>query len=264
MENIKLTGVPETLFIPFYARVYSSINWKDKFYDKSTLVAYEKTDYDFSKFKKCKMSICGCLGRTVVVDKEFKKLIKENPYATCITIGCGFDTRFERLDNEKINWYGIDFPEVIELREKLFPKKERAHFIPKNALDENWIEEIKDKKENAIIILEGILMYFKEEEVKKLFNLLTKNFPHATIIAEFMHPFAIKTQKHHDSIKKTSAIFKWALKNSKDIEKLCPKIKYIEEWNFTKEMISFSPLYVGFFSPILFIVCNRIVKLKIV
>lgn len=263
MKKIKLVGVSETLFIPFYARIYGSIYKKKKFFDEVALEAYEKIDYDFSRFKNAKMSLYGCLARTLIIDREFRKLIKENPNATCISIGCGFDTRFERLDNGKINWYGLDFPEVIELRNQIFPKRERSHYISKSVFDKSWIKDIKGEKENVIIILEGILMFFDEEEVAKLFNFLAENFPHATVLTEFMHPYTLKIQKYHDSIKKTSAVFKWGIKNSKDIEKICPRIKFIQEWNLTKEMLHFSPLYVGIFSPILFRINNRIIKLKI-
>ena len=123
----------------------------------------------------------------------------------------------------KINWYGLDFPEVIELRNQIFPKRERTHYISKSVFDKSWVKDIKAEKENIIIILEGILMFFDEEEVIKLFNFLAENFPHATVLTEFMHPYTLKIQKYHDSIKKTSAVFKWGIKNSEDIEKICPR-----------------------------------------
>lgn len=260
--KVDLQGVAETLLIPFYARVYGSKFYKKKFYDKYALEAFDKIEYNFSKFEKGKMTIWGCLSRSKILDREAIKIIEKCPNTTCISIGCGFDTRFNRIDNGKINWYGIDFPEVIELRNKVFTNENREKYIGGNALDEAWIEKIGEKNE-VLIILEGILMFFKEEEIKKLFKILKKYFPNATILAEFSRPALINYQKKHDTLSKVSAPLYWGISNSKDIEKISSEIKFIEEWNLTNGMISFSPILLILMYPIIYRINNTIVKLKI-
>ncbi|WP_022818925.1 class I SAM-dependent methyltransferase [Fusobacterium russii] len=260
--KVNLQGVAETLLIPYYARVYGSRFYKNKFYDKYALEVFEKIDYDFSKFEKGKMSIWGCLSRSKILDREAKKIIDQYPNITCISIGCGFDTRFNRIDNGEINWYGIDFPEVIDLRNRIFLNKKREKYLGANALEESWAEQIKEEKE-VLIILEGILMYFKEEEIKNLFKILKKYFPNAIILAEFSRPGLIKYQKKHDTLSKVSATLYWGISKSKDIEKIAPEVKFIEEWNLTKGMIAFSPFFMILIYPIIYKVNNTIVKLKI-
>ncbi|MDD7410983.1 class I SAM-dependent methyltransferase [Fusobacterium gastrosuis] len=259
--KINLNGVTETLLIPFYARVYGSKFYKDKFYDKTALENFEKIEYDFSKFKNGKMSIWGCISRSIILDRESKKFIEKYPNSKCISIGCGFDTRFDRVDNGRIIWYGLDFPEVISLRNKIFSNKSREYYIESDALNEEWAKEIKDDKE-VLIILEGILMYFSEEKVKDFFIILKKYFPKAIILAEFSRPFFIKHQKFHDTISKTDAIAQWGISKSKNIEKIYPEIKFIEEWNLTKEMKSFSPFFISMFYLFIYKINNTIVKLS--
>lgn len=260
--EIKLKNVQETLLVPLFARAYVSKHYKSKFLDPLSINLVDKIEYDFSKFEKGKLSIWGVLARTIILDRECKKIISENPDITILTIGCGLDTRFNRIDNNKIKWIGLDFSEVIELRKKLLTKTEREIYIEGNALDENWVNKIKIEGK-TLIILEGILMYFSEEEVKKLFKILNDNFPNAIILAEFSKPFLVKNQKYHDTIKKSSAAFKWGIFNSKNIEKICPYLEFIEEWNLTKEMLKLSPLKIGAISIFLYWVNNSIVKLKL-
>lgn len=259
--KLTLDGVAETLLIPFYARVYGSLHYKEKFYDEKAVEAFPKIDYDFSKYEKSKLSIWGCISRSIILDREAKKVINKFPNIKCISIGCGFDSRFNRIDNKKITWYGIDFPEVIDFREKIFPINDREKYIKANALDEIWAKDIRDENE-TLIILEGILMFFKEDEVKKIFSILRKYFPKAIILTEFSSPFFIKNQKYHDAISKTKAQAYWGIKNSREIEKLCPEVKFIKEWNLTKGMLQFSPILLTCIYPIIYKINNKIVKLE--
>lgn len=262
--KVTLTGVPETLLIPFYARVYGSKHYPEKFYDATAMDIFQKLDYDFSKFEKGKMSIWGTLARSILLDRVSKDFLEKHPEAVCITIGCGFDTRFERIDNGSLEWYGVDFPEVIHLRKQFFPEKERTHWIAKSAFDSSWTSEIlKKREEDVFIILEGLLMYFTEKEVQSLFQMLRTYFPKATILAEFMKPFTVKHQKHHDTISKTEAVFQWGIQNAKEIEVLCPGVQFVEEWNLTKEMLPFSPWKLALLSPLLNRVNDSIVKMKL-
>ena len=48
--------------------------------------------------------------------------------------GCGLDTRFQRLDDGRLTWVGVDLPEVIALRRRLVPDTDRARTIGRSAL----------------------------------------------------------------------------------------------------------------------------------
>ncbi|KDE61470.1 class I SAM-dependent methyltransferase [Fusobacterium necrophorum] len=260
--KLQLTGVSETLLVPFYARVYGSRHYSDRFYDKVVLEVFPKIDYDFSKFTKGKMSLWGCLARSIILDREIKKFLKVYPDAKCINLACGFDTRFYRLDNGKIRWFEFDFSEVIALRKQIFPGNDRLFSLVGNVLEEKIYDNIKEAGENVLIILEGLLIYFTEQQVQELFQILKRNFPKATIFAEFSRPFSVKYQKYHDTVHETMAKFQWGIRNSKEIEKICPGVQFLEEWNLTEEMLPFSPCRLFLFSPFLKKVNNSIVKLQ--
>lgn len=68
-------------------------------------------------------------------------------------------------------------------------------------------------------------MYFSEEEVKQLLQIIRDNFDDVIILAELMPPMSAKGSKLHDTVKNTEATFKWGVKSGKEVEKLCEGLK---------------------------------------
>jgi O-methyltransferase involved in polyketide biosynthesis len=50
------------------------------------------------------------------VDRALKAYLTDEPQATVVNLGCGFDTTFQRVDNGTMRWIDLDLPDVIELR----------------------------------------------------------------------------------------------------------------------------------------------------
>jgi O-methyltransferase involved in polyketide biosynthesis len=51
-------------------------------------------------------------------------------------------TRFDRVDNGQVNWYGLDLPEVIGLRKELLEETLRSHFMGCSVLDFSWMDAL--------------------------------------------------------------------------------------------------------------------------
>jgi len=75
-------------------------------------------------------------GRVVMIlkSREFDRFAQDflarHPDAVVVHIGCGLDTRFERVDNGRVEWYDLDLPDVIELRRKLVGGEGARHHYP--------------------------------------------------------------------------------------------------------------------------------------
>lgn len=234
--KIKLNGVQETLLIPLIAKANETKKSDRKINDPKAVEMASKIDYDFSKFEKT-MSLDGVIARTRILDREIQKYIDTYPDALCISVGCGLDTRYQRLNRRKISWINLDFPDVIKLRKQLLFEGKNVHYIEKSALDASWIDEVPVMYDHVLIILEGILMYFTQEEVIQLFCMLHNHFKNCTIFAEIMNPFIATQTKHHDTVKKTNAQFHWGVKSGKDMERLCEDLVCVNEWNLTDIMM---------------------------
>lgn len=276
---VNLGGVAETMLIPVYFRAIASKMKKPALMDTKAIELVDKIDYDFSKFSDSyrmrdannltrayilyinKMTRMGITTRTIYLDRETNEFIKENPHCNCINIGCGLDTRFFRVDNGKIGWYDVDLTSVIDVREKLIAKEDRVITIKGSAFEKDWTNKIVQPNLPTLIIIEGMLMYFDEEDVKKLLDIIAKAFPHCTILLEASSPLTVKNSNKRPTVLKTSAVFKWGIKSGKEIEVLCPALEFKNEWNFSEGMKKLSPIFITLMYPLLMKVNNSIVKL---
>lgn len=235
---LNLKGVEETMLIPLTIKANETLRDNARIKDEKAVEIVKQLNIDTEKYDKF-MSHEGVIARTILFDNTMKYYIEKYPDAVCISVGCGFDNRFERVDNGKIRWYDLDLPNVIEARKRFFTKKDRVKLIAKSVLDKSWIDEV-EKADVTIILIEGMLMYLYEEQVKTMFDIIKNNFNNVIIVAELMPMATSGCSKYHDTIKNTSATFKWGVKSAKDVEKLCDGLKLISEKSFNCEMKKYS------------------------
>ncbi len=212
-QNLK--GIPETSLIPLWARAVEARCPRPIITDDKSIEMMERIDYDFSKFEGAWMSQIGVVIRTQLLDNATKAFVNKYPHAIIINIGCGLDTRFSRLDNGKICWYDLDFPEAISVRRQFFCETDRYKMIAKSVFDYSWIDEIGPSNKPVLIIAEGVFMYFTEQEVKNLMNMLIASFRETQMLIEIISPTIRKISKQHDSLGKMDAKFRWELKAAK-------------------------------------------------
>jgi O-methyltransferase involved in polyketide biosynthesis len=230
--STKLSGIPETLLIPLWARAVEGDKLDPIVRDIKASEIVLEIDYDFSKFESSRLSQLGVSIRTMLLDNAVSAFLRHNPNAVVINLGAGLDTRYNRLELDKIVWYELDLPESMELRRRFFTESEWYRFISKSVFDKSWMDEIEDTGKPVLLIAEGLFMYFDEEELKPLFKKLVDRFPGGEMLLEAMGPFLVGKGKHHDSISKIDGKveFKWGLKDSRDIAKWYPGITFVEEW----------------------------------
>lgn len=271
----KLQGVTETLMITLYGR-YKEQSYPDCILkDEKAVEIAEKVDYDFSKYAQEWVSQVTSVIRARIIDNLLKKFLVNHPQATVINLGGGLCTRFFRIDNGEVNWYEVDFPEVIELKEKLVEQSNRYHLIASSILESTWIEQINpDLNQPLFIIMEGVSMYLTEEENKALFTqmqtMLAPKFASITMVFDVLSKQAAAKTKRHDTVSKTDAEFKWGIDNSQELEtwnlgiNLKDEIYYLPEFaNYPQRMKPFLLKYIAFILIPLFKNNGRILQVEI-
>ena len=260
--KIKLEGVMETLLITLdiRARDYKSEN--SVLNDKKSSEIVEQIDYDFSAFQKEKQNYVGVLSRAKIMDAEIRKFIQRHPDCHIVSIGSGLDTRFDRLDNGKLHWYDLDFPEVIEIRRKFFEENERVKFIPKSALDPSWVKEINTNGKPLLIISEGVVMYLHPEDVQKLLTILTDSFDHFELYLDCVSKRTVKRAWMNKSVKKTRSEYYFGVSKGREIIELNPKLEQLGYINFTDEFRNFLKGLDRLFIPLIYLFNNRLVMYR--
>lgn len=223
-EKFELVPVSETLYIPLAARAAETNRDNPVITDRKSAEIISRIDTGGKITDGGNVSTHGIIARTKVIDDEVKKILEKCPDAVIINLGAGLDTRISRIDNGFLKWYDLDLPEVISVRRLFFNENERIRFISKSVLDPEWINEVDiPEGPEIIIIAEGLLMYFPEEDVVRILELLSGHFAKAHMFFDVIHSFFIN--------KKISSTFLWGIDNAGDIEKLSPRVKLNESWS---------------------------------
>jgi O-methyltransferase involved in polyketide biosynthesis len=262
---VKLNGVAETALIPLWAKASETRSAKPIIQDFKAVELVEQIDYDFDKFKNSRLTQTGVAIRTRLFDSAAEAFITEYPAANIINIGAGLDTRFTRVDNGQIKWFDLDLPEIIAVRSQFFFDTDRCRMIAKSVFDYSWLDEIQDKKAPALLIAEGILMYFTETQIQELLTRLRESFPHSEMLLETISVFMSKNSNQHETLKKTGGRFSWGLNDGSELERLVPGLKYLRQWNYFdyhRERWGIMGL-MGRFPPIRKLVSTRIVHISL-
>lgn len=238
--NIKLNlnEVQETALIPLAVKANETKRKHNRIVDKKAIEILETLNIDTKKYDKF-FSHEGIIARTILIDKFVKKFINSYPNALVLNIGCGFDDRFSRINNNKLLWYDIDLPSSIKVRQKVYQDRRGRKMYSADILTKGWAKNI-EKREKTLIIMEGLLMYFNREQIKTILNNLVENFKDITMICELMHPFAITNGKHHETVKYTGAQFKWGIKTGTELLELCHALQFIKEISISEIMKQYS------------------------
>jgi O-methyltransferase involved in polyketide biosynthesis len=232
--NIKLGGVSETLLIPLYIRYKETQRPDALLQDEKAVTMVEQMDYDFSRIKLQRHDELALILRVCEFDRFALDFMASHPDPVVVHIGCGLDTRFERVDNGQVEWYDLDLPDVISLRRKLFREQgERYHLLSGSVFDNGWIELVKEHRLRPFLfIAEGVLPYFEESLVRSLVLMLQEHFPGAELVCDAHTPFVIWTDNLQLAFSKLNARLRWGLKHGKDIEGWGDNISMLEEWYY--------------------------------
>ena len=232
-----LDGVPQTLLMTLFARARETQRPEGSFKDEKAVEIVNRLDCDFSRFQMQRHDEIAVILRMRQFDDHVRDFLIRNPDGVVVHIGCGLDTRFERVDNGRVEWFDLDMPEVIDLRKKfLQTESRRYHLIPRSVFEFEWMEEVSYLKPRPFLfIAEGVFVYFEETQVKGLFLEFKDRFPGAELVCDGQSPFMIWANNMQLAVAKIKARLHWGIKSGKDPEGWGPGIKMLGEWNFYTE-----------------------------
>lgn len=228
--KIHLEGVKETLLLPLWARAEETMRSDAIVEDPQAVQMLREIDYDFKRFQGDWKSQTAIAVRTALIDTAVSDFLRRHPGAVVVNLGAGLDCRYCRLDNGRVTWYELDLPEVIATREQLLSPAERHRHVAKSVLDYTWLDEIDDRGGPVLLIAEGLLMYFQRHQVRALMRHLAARFPGAEMVLEALAYGAAGMSRYHDSLWRFHAEFKWALTDTRELERWCDRIKVLDDW----------------------------------
>ena len=232
-----LEGVSETLLMTLYLRARESQRPNAMIKDDRAVEMVKQIDCDFSRFRMQRHDEVAIIVRMNKFDNHVRSFLARSPDAVVVHIGCGLDTRFERVDNGDVEWFDLDMPDVIALRQKLIrSQSSRYHTLATSVFEDGWLEGVgRFKPRPFMFIAEGVLPYFEEVQVKSLFLKLREHFPGCELVCDAHTPFVVWVDNLHLAYAKLKARLHWSIKHGKDVENWGEGIRLLDEWNYYEE-----------------------------
>jgi O-methyltransferase involved in polyketide biosynthesis len=234
-----LSGVAETLLVTLYIRATESQRPDALIKDERAEALVRQLGPE--TLRKT-LALTEDTGRLVLIlkSREFDRFAQDfvgrHPDAVVVHIGCGLDTRFERVcseppDNGQVEWYDLDLPEVIDLRRELIGGEGgRHHLLAGSVLEDAWLEAVEPHRQRPFLFLaEGVFMYFTEAQVKSLVLRLKEHFSTAELVFDAYSPFMRWAHNLRVIRKRVGAHLNWDLKHSQDLEGWGAGIRLLDE-----------------------------------
>ncbi len=232
-----LEGVSETLLMTLYARARESQRPNGMIHDDKAVEMANKIAGNFSRLRMQRHDEIAVIMRMRKFDNYVRDFLTRNPDGVVVHIGCGLDTRFERVDNGRLEWFDLDMPAVMELRQKLISNEsKRYHTLAASAFEDGWFQEVSQYKPRPFMFLaEGVFPYFEEAQIKSLFLKLRDHFPGSELVCDAHTPFVIWADNMHLALAGVKARLHWRLKHGRDVEDWGEGICLLDEWNYFEE-----------------------------
>ncbi len=221
--------------------------------DKKAEEIWEAADFSLKGKAKSRWLAYFMSMRAVVYDEWIKCKLVNAVTSVVLHIGCGLDSRVKRVSAENINWYDIDFADVIAERRKYYDESEFYHMLSADMRETGWESRIAGNQ-NAIVILEGVSMYFAPEELVELLSSLSHHFTSVSLLMDCYSERAAKISKYKNPIHEVGVKLVYGYDKPRELadksglvflgEHSLTPMKYVNELQGLEKII-FQYLYAG-------------------
>lgn len=165
------------------------------------------------------------------------------PAGYVVNLGCGFDTRFHRIDDGRVLFFDVDRPEIIRIKRRLLPATERYRYIAASVLDADWMARLPPAHVPALFLAEGLLMYLPAEDVRTLVLRLRDRARRSELVAEVFHQrwlqpwlrWMVDLKLRTAFAFGPQAVFRSGLSDSRGMEPWGRGIEFVADWSFCDE-----------------------------
>jgi len=224
-----LSGVSDTYLAPLYWKAMESQRPDAMIKDEKAVALVTQNSLDFSRVRQIPMNELLKAMRIIFtreMDRYARDFIRRHPDAVVVHIGCGLDSRFERVDNGRVEWFDLDLPGVIELRRKFIGDEgERYHLLACSVLEDAWLEAVKvhsprqnDRSRPFLFLAETVFVYFREAQVKALVLTLRDHFPGAELVFDGWRPFEVWLGNRYLSNSQFTGLMRWGFWRGQELE----------------------------------------------
>lgn len=220
-----MNNVNKTLYIPLYGKAYVS--------HKGIILQDPKAEEIWAaeefplKGKSRSKWLAYYMGmRAAVFDRWLKAQMETDPSAVILHIGCGMDSRCERVGSRGHLWFDVDFPDVIAERKRYYSENAQYRMLDADIRSAGWLSRIPSG--NAIVVMEGVSMYLTPGELRNAMTQLLSHFESVRLLMDCYTEFAAKASKVKNPINDVGVTRVYGMDD--------PKILEESGFSFVKEL----------------------------
>src|SRR5581483_11582398 len=114
--------------------------------------------------------------RAKMLDARVRAFVAQHPDAVVVALGAGVDTGMLRVGPPAtVDWYNVDLPHVIALRDQLLPAGDHGHSLAASLADDGWADQIPSDRP-TMLVADGLLAFLSEPVVVNLFRTIPEYF----------------------------------------------------------------------------------------
>lgn len=171
-----LTPVEQTAFVTQYARAVDSRWSKPILGDTLAEEIVAKIDYDFQGLGVPASAIRQTALRAKLLDERIRDFVAQHRDAVVVDLGAGLATPMRRVAPPRtVDWYDVDLPSIIALRDLVVPPDTHAHSVPASLADDSWTDHIPAHRP-TFLFADGLLAFVSETVIVNLFRHIPEHF----------------------------------------------------------------------------------------
>lgn len=196
-----LTPAQETALLTLYGRALDRQSPTPVLNDGISADIVEKLNYDFKQMKVLTATRLQIAFRAKGLDRRMRECLARHPDAVAMDLGAGLDTRVFRVDPPTtVDWYDVDFPNLMEIRQAVMPHRLHARIIGASLADPHWLDGVPTGR-HTVIVMEAVLPFLSHEEIVTLFDLVISHFPSGDVIFNGYPGFSQRWAKFSPALK---------------------------------------------------------------
>ncbi|MGP4017381.1 class I SAM-dependent methyltransferase [Saccharopolyspora sp. 5N708] len=191
------TPAQQSLFLTLGGRALDSRLPRPFLGDTTADEIVRKIGYDLAKFPLPKSKLFDIAMRAKKLDEVVQQFVIRHPDAIVLDLGAGLDSRVFRVDPPAtVDWYDVDFPEVVAVRRQVLAQRANARGIGVDLTDAQWLDDVPADRP-AVIVADGLVPFLTQDGFVSLLKRLTSHFPSGELAFNGYPKLAVWVVKHY-------------------------------------------------------------------
>jgi methyltransferase (TIGR00027 family) len=174
-------------------------------------------------------------------DLYAQEFLGRYPKGVVVNLGCGMDTRFQRIDDGKMVFFDLDLPQVISFKRQFLQESERYRMIAESVFETGWMDQVAAAAPGQVLFLaEGLFMYLEPDRVKALVLEIQRRFPSSELVCEVTNKAWISGIRGKMTASKMQrqlkigegAQYRFGLETPDEMQTWNVGIEFLERWSY--------------------------------